>query len=440
MSINNKAIFNQQRTGKTPTTLVTMRMRNENDGLIIVPNSTLYIWKSEFEKWHGGACIVVDRTLNKKKRKELFETFEGTIITTYMLAYKHEHDIRERKPQTVAIDEAHRLRNYQGMASKQSPKTISSLISLTRIMKSRYALTGTPAPNDSKDIFGILTYLFPRLFTSYWNFVYYYFTVDEKIINSNFDTAKVIGDFKSEDKKRELQEFLELVSIQRKRRDIMQWVEEVEPEYVNLPAKKKQKQLAKKMHEEYEVQDIEALNDLDRMIKERQIAVEPQLLNLGVKGIKTEWLEDFKREYPEKRLIIASSFTSYLKYLKKHVFPEANLLIGDTPEKERYSIETRLNEGEIDIVLANIEVAHLGMKLYGADTMVFTDPSLTYTNNEQMMDRLIPISEAIAKEKEIQEVFILYSDLYIDVYLKKMLERKASKTEIINNYGVALDG
>jgi len=62
------------------------------------------------------------------------------------------------------------------------------------------------------------------------------------------------------------------------------------------------------------------------------------------------------------------------------------------------------------------------------------DRSLTYTDNEQIFDRILPVTEQIAKDLEPQEIIILTTDSTIENYLHKMLQLKKSMTDIINDY------
>lgn len=436
LSLKNKAIFNQQRTGKTPTTLTTMKINNENNALIICPSSILFKWNAEYNKWHQGPVEVIHNQMTIKKRREIINNFHGTIITSYGLVRNELNNFIKRKPHTIVIDEAHRLRNYKGARNRQSPQMAKAIIQLSRLAESRYALTGTPTPNKPENIYGILTFLFPHIFTSYWNFIEYYFHVKDTIIDNQMNTIKDIIGFKNKNKERELQEWLEIISIQRKRIEVMPWVNEIKYETIWIPPNQKQLKYLKELNEFYEIEEEElvTISILDRLIREQQIAIEPKMLDLNCKGVKTTWIQEYLQDYPEKSIIFISKFTSYLKYLKEHVIKDATLLIGETSEKQRYEIEQAFNDKKINTILANVDVAKEGMTLYGADTMVFIDTSLTYTDNEQCMDRLLPVSEAIAKEKGIQEIILLMTKTPIEEYLYQMFKLKKSRTDILNNY------
>jgi SNF2 family DNA or RNA helicase len=198
LSLKNKANFNQQRVGKTPETLVTMAKLNEiENSIIIAPGSTTYSWKEDFIKWTGSdKVVVITSKITKKNRSKIYKEFKGTIIITYGLVLNDLGLLLQRNIDTIVLDEAHRIRNYRSMQSSNSPRTAKAIIQLSRKAKTRYALSGTPAPNVQHNIYGILAFLFPTLFKSYWAFIEYYFKVEDKQINYT-DTVKKIGPIKT---------------------------------------------------------------------------------------------------------------------------------------------------------------------------------------------------------------------------------------------------
>ena len=70
--------------------------------------------------------------------------------------------------------------------------------------------------------------------------------------------------------------------------------------------------------------------------------------------------------------------------------------------------------------------------------MIIIDPSLVYTDNEQLEDRLLPTSIEVAEQKEKQQIVRLIIDESIDTYIQLQLQKKATKTEIINDFRKSL--
>ena len=434
-----KGVFNQQRVGKTPTTLVTMREKQQNKNIIIVPKSTIYQWKKEYTKWHGGEVMTLKDSWSKQKRKKAYQENKGTLIINYDKARIDETEILESingKLDAIVLDEAHVLRNYRGMSSNAStPQTVKSINNIRKFATDAYALSGTPTPNKESDICGILAFLFPQLFKAFWPTVEYYFSIRTERNYMRGNEFRVIDGFQGPEKKQEMLEFLETFSIQRKRKDVMQWLPEVDYETISLEPTKKQLKWTRELKEFYETEHIMCENVLTTMIALRQIAHDPSVLNLESKNPKFEWIKDHIRDFPKKPIVIVSSFSSILRnlsaYLKDY---KPKILTGDTSSSNRERIISAFQNREFNILIANIQVAKEGITLSKAEEIIFLDPSLTYTDNEQMKDRFLPTTQDEAYQKEGQKIIHLLLRKSIDIYINRSLNKKKAATDIVNNY------
>lgn len=429
----NSAIFNEQRLGKTPTALVAMDYKlKENPNykvLIIAPKSTLISWQQSCMNWTGRQAYVTKGT--KKKRIEHYNTNQ-IIITTYETASRDY--LQMPIMNLLIVDEVHRLRNFKGQQSRYSPTFTKHIMSLSYRANERIVLTGTPAPNYAYNIFPILHFLFPKLFTSYWKFLEYYYVLEQEQYNWQGDTKTVIKKFKPH-KEKELQEFLEIIAVQRKRKNHMQWIPPVDVEEVKLELTNEQYKLYHTLTETWEIpdSDICCQGPLDLMIRLRQLSISPSLLNLKGKSNKTQWILDYIKDYPDEQIIITSFFSSYLRELHT-LIPNTLLLTGETSTLERKNIENKFNCKQFNVLLGNIQVIKEGMTLEEGNTLIIVDPSLTYSDNEQTKDRIIPTTQNIAIRKTKQQIIKLISKDSIDEYIAIQLSAKKSNSEIINNF------
>ena len=69
----------------------------------------------------------------------------------------------------------------------------------------------------------------------------------------------------------------------------------------------------------------------------------------------------------------------------------------------------------------------------------FVKASLTYIDNQQLEDRLLPTSEEVAIKKDKQQIVKLLLEDTIDSYIYDQLSKKATKVEIINNFKAFLN-
>ena len=76
------ACFNEQRTGKTPTAIETIKLRNlQNERILIITTaSSIYQWKEEYEKWLEKPCQICSGT-PREKEKSIESWSHGLVIS-----------------------------------------------------------------------------------------------------------------------------------------------------------------------------------------------------------------------------------------------------------------------------------------------------------------------------------------------------------------------
>lgn len=425
------ACFNEQRTGKTPTALETVKLRGLEDEriLIITTASSIYQWKEEYEKWLEKPCQICSGT-PKEKEKSIESWSHGLVIS--LDSFKETSNrtgliepILKKKPTMIILDEAHKIKN---------PKTASAkAIFKTTGIPYRLALTGTPAQGKPYDIYSILKFLFPNDFRGFWKFLEEYFVIEEETIyiKGRPRTIKTYEKFKK-GKDKELQELLATFSTQRKRKDVMQWLPNKFYERVRLEPTKEQRKYLKDLEETYKTEDIITVGTLDRIIRYRQICLDPGLLGLSGTSPKTKWIKQYIKDYPDEQVIIFSKFTSYLCRLAEDLQTTWALLIGSTPTKQRGQFVKDFQAGKFKVFLINIDAGKEALTLDAASTTIFTDKYPPIGSIEQAEDRFVASTKDKAhKSHKIIELMI--KDTF-DEQLYKLLELRKSETDIINNY------
>ena len=434
----NCACFNEQRTGKTPTALRSLLERDVNKFLIVAPASTIYTWAEEVRRWNKQECIVVDGTATK--RKEIIENWkQGGLVISYeclreVTRYdekKHEYNITgdlyyiKKHLQTIEaciLDEAHRIKNHK---SKQA----EALFSLSGI-PIKIALTGTPAPNKQHEIFSILHWLFPNIFSGYWRFIDYYF-IQETKYNATGEYTE-ISTFKA-GKELELQQFLNTVSTRRLRASVMEWLPAKDYETVKLNCTDEQSKYIQEIKDNFEIgnEEVMAVNILDVLIKTRQLCLSPQVLDLKGKSPKIDWIKQYLKDYPDKKVLIFSNFTKWLKLLGKEIGCD-DLIIGETPKSKRELLKNNFQDGKIKVLLLNIKAAKEGITLDTASTAIFTDKYPPVGDIMQAEDRFVATTK---DKKDLGHTIInlIMKDTY-EENIEKLLNNNASDVDVINNY------
>lgn len=425
--IPHAAVFNEQRTGKTPTTLSLIEQEGHQNVMIVCPASLVYNWEKEVKQWTTLEPIVATGT--KKKRETIYQKFgkNKSIIISYETLRNDVSTILSQLGSKsakmdicVILDEAHRLRNHKSKQSK-------ACFSLGKLASKRIALTGTPSANHGSDVWGILHFLYPDKFPGYWQFVERYFNVKDGRFGKELGTYK---------RKEELQGILSLLSVQRKRSEVMKWLPPKMYQTIELEADKKQLKAYNDMKDTFIVEQdgelkVDAPSVLAQLTRLRQITLDPQLLDIEAKSAKEnflmEWLED-----NDEPVIVFSSFTSYLKRLSRKL--KGSVMIhGELSGKEKQRAADKFQNGGSRILLANIISAGTGFTLDKATAAIFLDRDYTPVNNEQAEDRLIPISEE--RNHSCTIIDLVVKDT-IDEKIHKLLKEKKSIIEVVNNYGI----
>lgn len=417
-------VFNEQRTGKTPTMCRVLERLNKR-ATIICPASLVLNWRDELTEWTSMKPLIA---MGTKKRRELaykeFYEMGGVLIVGKETARNDVDMLQSLKIHTLVVDEAHFLRNRR---SKQS----EALVKIGRTTQRRYALTGTPATSSPADVFGILHFLDPERWSSYWQFAERYFK-----ISKGFGSSKLVGNFKSAARKREYEELLNIVSVQRKRRDVMKWLPSKQYQTVKLKLEGIQKRAYDEMFTTFEVEDIEldAPTVLAQITRLRQLTSVPSVLGLDEAGVKFDFILQWLEDNPNEQLLVFSNFSSGLKEMKRIFNTKgytSGLLIGEISKTLRNNYVEQFQQGKRRILLCNIEAAGTGLTLDAAGTVIFLDRHYNPTQNEQAEDRIV----ATQQDRNLNALIIdLVCEGTIDEVVLQTVKEKKNITQVVNNY------
>lgn len=430
-NIPNAGIFNEPRTGKTPTSILLMKEMNFQSILVVCPASLIWNWAKELEKWYPEMNVFVVNGIPKKREKIINEFIHPEFLHKRVLiiskdTWKSIYQFFSFPVDAVFIDEAHFLRN-QKTAQSKAIQAIQA--------EHKYALTGTPTVKAGHDIFGILHFLYPKKFPSYWQFLERYFVITE-----DFWGHKEIGGVKA-GRKQELQELIGFVSVQRKREEVMKWLPE--KQYITHYAQmdSKQSKLYSQMVEDMLIQEedenppvVDVANVLSQLMRLRQLCLDPRLLGFNVVGAKTkallEWLDDNREP-----VVIMTMFSSYFDLVQPDIEKlglKVGRIEGKMSNKEKDQAATDFQHGKLDVLLCNIISAGVGFTLDKAKVILFMDKAWNPSDNEQAEDRITPTTE---DKNHAHEVISFVVPESVDERINEILEHKQSMTEVVNHGG-----
>lgn len=424
--IGSAGIFNEQRTGKTPTTLVLTKEKGFEKTVIVAPASLLINWKEEVERWTGKKALI--STGLSKKRKDIYHRFSENNYSYLVVSYetlRNDIDvvIKVICPfDCLIVDEAHRLRSL--INGKRASQISKAVVKLGKHAKTRYALTGTPTVKEGNEIWGILHFLYPDRFPGYWQFIDRYF---EKEFNG-FGTE--INGYK---RKRELQDILAVISTNRKRSEVMQWLPPKHYQTIKLEMNNKQKKAYESVRDTFEYEDlIDAPSVLAQLTRLRQLTTCPSILVPEIKNEKEKFIMEWLEDNPNESVIIFSTFSSYLKQLQKKI-KGSRLITGEINQKQRDEAVKAFQAGKVRVILANIKAAGTGLTLDKAETVIFLDKEYNPSDNEQAEDRIVP---TVKERNHSMTVISLIMKNTVDEMIHHLLEQKIDITKVINNGGI----
>lgn len=421
--LKNAAVFNEPRTGKTPTLITLVESIRPQKTIVVAPASLIWNWSREFKKWYirGYQDLkVVSGT--KVKRKEIYDNFSKGILVISKDTLKQDIDVIKTNFDVAIVDEAHFLRNYKTAQSKAVFK-----IKADR----KYALTGTPSVKHPSDVYGILHFLFPTQYPSFWQFAERYFDVSQNHLGYT-----EVGSIKPS-RLEELQQLLGIISVQRKRSEVMQWLPDKERTTFYCEMSNVQKKLYDEMAEYFiaklDEEEVDAPTVLAQLTRLRQLCLEPSLLGFDCNSAKTDALVEYVNDLREP-VVIMSMFTSYLDRLE-NIFGESlkvAKISGKIDSVEKQRIAEQFQRGEIDVLLCNIISAGTGFTLDRAETIIFTDKAWNPADNEQAEDRITPTTEDKVHKHHIVS-FVCQNT--VDERINELLEQKKSLTDLVNDGG-----
>ena len=414
-------IFNEQRTGKTPTTIIADK--DSKKRIIVCPSGLKLNWKRELTQWISAPNVfVVSGT--QLARKKIYKNFElldnATLIMSYETLRQDILVLPFDKFDSLIVDESHRLRNYMSKQSK-------AVIMLSESAYKTYALTGTPAVNHPSDIYGIYKLLKPQKYTSYWAFVDRYFGV--------YDTTfgKEVGGFRK-DREDEFTGLVEVQSVQRKRRDVMKWLPKVQERDMYVAPTATQAKLFNEIVELSRYNGNVIPNAISQLMRLRQASLHPKLLDVDDKSPKMDFILEYLEDNPKEKVIVFSMFTSFLKILKEKLGAKASMLTGEQSQNEKQKAVDDIQSGAVSVLLSNLIAGGTGWTMDQADTIIFTDISYNPMDNEQAKDRFIPTKEFA--DYGGKQIIYLLTQGSIDDKMHFLVKEKYDFVKLVNDYGL----
>lgn len=136
--------------------------KNPGPYLIIVPLSTMGNWVRELDLWAPSLTKVAYRgdknTRRAIQQKQMSRNEYNVLLTTYEFTVKDQHVLSRIRWQYIIIDEGHRMKNANCK--------LAMTLGVKYKSRNRLLLTGTPLQNNLTELWALLNFLLPTIFSS----------------------------------------------------------------------------------------------------------------------------------------------------------------------------------------------------------------------------------------------------------------------------------
>ena len=396
-------LFMQQRTGKTRTALAYLHDR-ANRILVVCTSSTFGSWQEEialFPCYSDYTVIALTDSQTVAQRGDRLRRIgalqDRLIVLVNIEAYWREAlrlALVNWKPDAVVIDEAHRLKHH---TSKQSK--FSHILAERPYVKYCIALTGTPITKGLEDVYSLFRFIDPKIFGTRW--VEFR---DRYLRMGGFSGKQIIG-YKNEE---ELQQKVASASFRVTRDecfDIPPVQHILHPVFLDNGTSKSYLEMKKKGLIQLDGKDENgnpltgvALANiaLTTVMRLQQITsgfcVLEDTQTLDISTEKLESCCDLVTESVDggDQVVIFCRFSRDVKRLFEILSKsyKVGLLEGSIKADDRTTIIRAFRQKQLDVIVAQIQVASMGIDLATAGTCIFYSTPFSFDTFQQARDRL----------------------------------------------------
>ncbi|MED6283658.1 Chromodomain-helicase-DNA-binding protein 1-like [Characodon lateralis] len=392
--------------------------------LVLSPLSVMENWRKELESFAPSLtvlCYKGDKERRAEIQRERTTNDFHVLLTTYELCLKDESFLKRWRWKVLVVDEAHRLKNQKSLLHQ----------TLTQFSVGfRLLLTGTPIQNNLQELYSLLSFIQPSIFTPEGsdNFVNSY---------SNVQSQPALAS--------ELQSILEPFLLRRVKSEVA----------LDLPTKTElvvyhgMSALQKKYYKAILTRDYEAfvneqgsknrllniLMNLRKCVDHPYLfdGVEPEPFQIGEHLVEASGklcLLDNILAFLHKgghRVLLFSQMKRMLDILQDYMEYRGysyERLDGSVRGEERNLAVKNFSSKDIFVFLLSTKAGGVGLNLTAADTAIFVDTDFNPQNDLQAAARC----HRIGQNRPVKVIRLLARDTVEEI----MYSRAVSKLQLTN--------
>lgn len=391
--------------------------------LVLSPLSVMENWRREMECF--APSLTVLRYYGDKERRAEIQRDPDTqdfnvLLTTYELCLKDASFLRRWKWKALVVDEAHRLKNQNSLLHQK----------LTQFSVGfRIMLTGTPIQNNLQELYSLLSFIQPSIFTA----------DDTDTFVSCYSNVQNQPNLAAE-----LHSILEPFLLRRVKSEVALDL----PKKTELVMYHGMTALQKKYYKAILMKDLEAFGNeasktrlLNILVQLRKCVMHPYLFD----GVEPEpfvigehlveasgkfCLLDNLLSYLHKgghRVLLFSQMTRTLDILQDYMEYRGysyERLDGSVRGEERNLAVKNFSSNEVFVFLLSTRAGGVGINLTAADTVIFMDTDFNPQNDLQAAARC----HRIGQNRPVKVIRLLARDTVEEI----MYSRAISKLHLTN--------
>ncbi len=447
--------------------------------LIIGPISSFAPWENEYKECFGRKATVQrlsgDSSIPRNKKEQHLYSGNPAEITLIFHGgvdslQKEIIDFLKSNKTMVVVDEAHRIKNPEGVWGK-------SVVDIAKEARSRIILTGTPVPNGYEDLFNLFQFIYPYKFKDILQF--HYGNLVDMTKNSHPDSERVkeftnnitpyfirikksdlnlppiseqIINIEMDDYQREIYDFIETKYVKSFQHNNSATIKDVlnKAKLIRLrQAATNPSLLIKPIYETLEKYDFEErinlsgylpnefIDDseiLSKICNYSKIAIPQKFIE--IETILSNILKD------NEKCIIWTIFVLNAKELKKFLLKKnfkSELLIGEVEQADRELIIEKFNNPEnfdFQVVIANPFSISESISLHkGCHNAIYMERDYNCSNFLQSKDRIHRVG---LSDNQITNYYYILSNNSIDNVINDRLIQKVKRMEHIIDEDIPL--
>lgn len=431
-------------TGKTVTAIALDAKKREKfehpaKTLVICPLSAIKVWVDHFKTWAPHLKVA---SIDNKNRRPFMESMDNTFKNAFGIGYdvfvmhyaavRLEPDLGRYPWFHVISDEVHALQDRKSAQTK-AVKKIQAFY--------KTGLSGTPVFNKPDDLWSILNWLYPKYWTSYWNYFKRYIKWVEYDgyrtiigVNNEEELQKIMAGFFSRVKKRDVipdlpDKYYSTIktkmhpkqekAYKQMKKDMLAWVGKHENEPVNAPVvlaqltrlqqfasayaeivrevkRKKNCEECKETAEFILVNKMyHRVDTLARIHKQGCLGHEVEYVKLAEPSNKIDAVIE-KIQESDESVVVFSQFAQMANLLKVRCDAlgiSCGLYTGAVSKEDRDQVVEDFQAGKLKVFAGSIKAGGMGLTLTQSSTVIILNREWAESLNEQAIDRVDRIGQ-----------------------------------------------